>query len=231
MVPKTVSPKNLFAALLLVVPVLPAQNPDPPPAQSPVISIDFAGGTLRELLDAIRRVEPRLNITASALAQEVTMPDLSIKGATVLSVLNAAAAIAPQEYAVACQDTGGPGAPVYMVKVEQRQMVTPGGAVARREVRVFSLRAVIEPQPGDSKDRPIALPVETVLSALDAGVRLGTQEQAELKYHRETGLLFVNGSPAQITVVNEVLRNLNSDHQMMRIQAASRGTEPGKEAK
>jgi hypothetical protein len=196
-----------------------AQQAAPTPAQAPVISVDFPGGSLRELIDAMRRIDPRLNITASSLAQDVKLPEMAIKGAAVINVLTAAAAVAPPDYAVMCNASQGPGEPVYMVMVQGRQQQQMGQGMAPaqlREVRVFSLRSLIEAQPADGKDRPIALPVETVLSALESGVRMGAREDAELKYHRDSGLLFVNGQAQQINVVREVLQNLEQDQKEAR---------------
>jgi hypothetical protein len=207
--------KTLSALLLFVPATLPAQNAEP---QEPVISIDFPGGTLSDLLQKLRDTGPRLNITASALASDVPMPELSIKGATLMNVLSAASAIAPQEYQVSCQLRAGAGEPVYSVIVQNMPQAGVQMAPVRREARVFSLRAVIEPQPLDPREKPIALPVETVLSALDAGIRVGTQEAASLKFHRDSGLLFVHGLPDQVNVVQEVLRSLLNDQNELRRQ-------------
>lgn len=218
--------KTLAAVLLTAVmaPSMLAQEPPAPtPAETPVISIDFPGGSLRELIDAMRRIDPRLNITASSLAQEVKLPEMSIKGATVINVLTAAAAIAPEAYAVACRDSGGAGAPVYMVLVQERSqgrgvtsMRGAGPGEPPRGVQVFSLRSLIEPQPGDAKDKPIALPVETVLSAVESGVQMSGGDAADLKYHRDSRLLLVNGTPAQTGVVSQVLQNLEQDQRQAR---------------
>jgi hypothetical protein len=236
----TMSAKTLSAALLLCLPFLPAQAPGTARAQAPIISIDFPGGSLRDLIQAIRAGDPHLNITASSLAQDVPMPPLSLKGATVLSVLNAAAAVAPLEYAVLCSDIaqGQPGEPVYAVVVQSRQPMTTAAPPTRRQVNVYSLRSLVEPQPSDPKDKPVALTTETVLSAIEAGLRLGGQEPAEMKYHRDSGLLFVNGLPGQINVVQDVLRSLLTDQvnlrdvlarERMRQESTTRGGEaPGK---
>jgi len=203
------------ALLLAACPVfLPAQAGLAPP----VISIEFPGGTLRDLIDAMHRIDPKLNITASAQARDVKLPDLSIKGATVLDVLNAASMIAPPDNAVVCRqsEVTGVSERVYTVMVEKRQR--PGTPPERieREVRVFSLATLTEPMPVDRKEKAIALPVSSVLSALEAGVSLVGGPAAELKYHGESKLLFVAGLPEQINVVREVLQNLQKDQSEMR---------------
>jgi hypothetical protein len=208
------------ALLLAACPVfLPAQAQKPVQvAGGPGISIEFAGGSLRELIDAMHRIDPRLNITAAAMARDVKLPDLSIKGATVMDVLNAAAMIAPRDYIVECRNTEitGGSEPVYTVMVDKRPRNGPPPEKNEREVRVFSLAALTEPMPVDRKEKAIALPVSSVLSALEAGVGLVGGPAAELKYHGESKLLFVSGLPDQINVVREVLQNLQKDQSEMR---------------
>lgn len=211
--------KTLLARSVLLVAaftaLLPAQD-HPAHKPAPVISIEFQGGSLRELIDAMRRIDPKLNITASAMAKDVKLPDLSLKGATVMNVLAAAASITPAEYAVGCREAGAGGEPVYVVSV----LRTPRAGVAmpreERETSVFSLRPLVEPQPGDSKDKAIHLSVESMLSALEAGVQLTGGEQAELKYHRDSGLLFIKGTSAQLDVARQVLQSVQRDQTEVR---------------
>lgn len=209
---------RLLSGLLLLAvssPLALAQEPVERAAPAaPVISVDFPGGTLSDLLAAMRRIDPRLNITASALAREVKMPELSVKGAEVINVLEAASAIAPQDFSVSCHASGRDGATVYMVMVRQTQ--PPGMAHSSRgarDVQVFSLRSLIEAQPGDDPKEPMAVPVDTVLSALEAGLGMTAGDAATLKYHHDSMLLFIDGNPAQVSVVQQVLTNLQRDQQ------------------
>lgn len=208
--------------LLAATPFALAQEAPPPKAQQPgqVISIDFPGGTLRQLIDAMRRIDGRLNITAASLADEVELPPLSVKGASVENLLTAAAAIAPQDFAVACHTQAGAGEPIYTVIVQDRQRAGQVSNQAARErlVQVFSLRRLIEPQPGDQPTDRVAMPVETLLSALESGTQLGGGKPADLKYHRDAQLLFVVGTNDQVRLVQSVLQGVQQDQLERRSQ-------------
>lgn len=208
-----------FAAVPLALAQETTPSPKATPAPEPILSIRFPGGTLKDLIAVIRQVDPSVNIIGSVLTEEVRMPEMSIKGATVMATLETAASVAPPDYRILCRATAGPGAPVYSVAVQFQQLAGQPAAGPRREareVRVFSLRSLIEPQPGDGAGTPIALTVETVLSALEAGTGMGSGHEVALKYHRDSMLLFVDGSANQINIVREVLQNLMNDQKQAR---------------
>jgi hypothetical protein len=225
----------VLSALFLVATALPAQEAPPrkQEAPQPVISIDFGGGSLRDLVDAMRRTDPRLNITASALARDVKLPDLAVKGASVINVLNAAAIIAPAEFGVVCRMAENSGEPVYTVAVERRHQPNPPKPV-ERGVHVFSLATLTEPMAMDRKDKPIALATSSVLSALEVGVGMLGEQAAVLKYHGESKLLFVEGTGEQLDVVREVLQNLQKDQieqRQAQVQERHRAEEEAARAK
>lgn len=209
---------SLLAALLLLVPATaaPAQQEPAPARPAPIVSVDFQGGTLAHFLDVVRRTEASPNITASAMASEVPMPALSIQGATVTNVLAAAAAVAPQPYDVRCHESPGPGAPVYMVQVQERPQDQTVGWRPVRQVQVFSLRTLVDAAPGESGTAGTTLPVETVLSAVEQGVGMAAGDPPQLKYHGDSWLLFVSGSPEQIDVAQTVLQSLQQDQDRRR---------------
>jgi hypothetical protein len=96
-------------------------------------------------------------------------------------------------------------------------MVGPGPA---RVVRVFAVRRLLRPQgvaPVTEGSDPY-LSMETVLTAVDTGLAVaaeqsaldagGAGEKAIVRYHEDSGLLFVAGTHTQLKVVEEVIGNL-----------------------
>ena len=201
------------------------------------VSFESRNGTsLSELLELIRQ-KTGANIVASEEADDILLPRMSLQKASLGAALEAITQIVPSYYTVkvrANHDVGGK--PVYAVQVQSRKRpkVSNKSVLPRLEVRVFSLRELILPPPGIETRDDLVLRDESVLNAIDVGLNIQpTGTKAVMKFHVDSGLLFVRGTPQQIHVCEEVLSNLRNDlmrrrqeymrHEMTRRMQTGRG--------
>jgi len=210
----------LLACLALAPAGLTAQNA-PEKSGSGVIHVDieFAGGNLEALLDRLRRQgEDGINIVSSALANKVQMPSLSLKNADVLSALTAIGQIAPQPYVVRVAQQARAGSDVFTVMVQENVNPQPGQVMQPESISVFSLLTITDGrQSPEGVDLP-RLQVQTVLSAIDTGLGTSQDEDATVRFHKESCLLFVRGTRAQVNLVSQVLTQLENDIQRRRAE-------------
>ena len=174
-----------------------------------------SGASLSGLLELIRD-KTNANIVASEEADDILLPALSLRGASLGAALEAISQIVPSTYSVkirANHDAGGKA--VYAVQVMSRQRKerrVAGPAVPQQEVRVFSLRELIIPPVGADKGEGLTLSDEAVLNAIDVGLNMHKADvKAVMKFHVDSGLLFVRGTAHQLHVCDAVLSNLRND--------------------
>lgn len=192
-------------------------------------SLEFPGGSLSDLIDAIRRAADGANIVASALASEVELPAIMLRNATVQASLMSVRMIAPEHYRVSVETQVDSGTPVHSVTVtgtQNPQLNQPHQDY--RGVRVFSIRSLIEALPSDPPGfADKLLSAATVLSAVENGlevsrpashgeVRVEGKAPWDLRYHEDSKLLFVSAHPDQLVLVQEVLQALEQDVQQAR---------------
>jgi hypothetical protein len=114
------------------------------------------------------------------------------------------------------------GNPVYSIRVfQQGASVGQVSQSSRSEVRVLSLRRLTEAQALDPKGTPVALAPAVILSAIEHGSK-GMIEAPKMRYHEDTGLVFVQGTADQQELVRQVLQNLEKDQEMLRNANAMR---------
>ncbi len=185
------------------------------PVRDSVVNIAFAGGSLQVFVDQLA-ANADVNIVVGALAAEVILPPVEIKNAMVGDVLQAVARIAPEPYRVRAETSskGSRSTTVHVLTIETK------GPAPELLVRVFSLGAVVRERTGLAGKVP-GVEAKTVLSALEAGAR-AQGRPIDLRFHEESLLLFVNGTPAQLRLVEEVLGNLERE-QARRLDEASAG--------
>jgi hypothetical protein len=217
-------PIRSTAAALATLTTIALAAQDPLDARAePAVSVAFPGGTLSAFVAEVRKADKSINIVVSALADDVEVPALALQSATVYSALRAVGQIVPQDFHVnvEVQPPGPSGTPVYAVAV--RPMQQPATAAAftplTKVVQVFSLRQLTDRVPGDPQDVAV-VPPKTILTAIDTGLGIdGGKDDATIRYHEDSGLLFVQGTPEQTNLVSEVLRSMIRDLEMRR-QAA-----------
>ena len=177
------------------------------------ISIKFTGGTLAEFLAQLRDENPWVNIVSSPEAKLVKLPAMHIKDAQVYHTLRAVSSIVTSDSSVRVGMEGGRGdKPVHSVTVHTKVRRSPRQVQAAQvRTQVFSLRMLTRAQYGGIEP----MKTETILTAIDTG--LGVERgmgRATIKYHADSGLLFIRGTADQISLVASTLSELRND--MMR---------------
>lgn len=216
---------NFAAALILgsllasAVPAQRDEQTDRPRLNNPtdtVVSVDFAGGTLAELVEMIRGADEYINILTTPEASQISAPSLSLKQVTVENALKAIAQVCSNQQAsvdVSTQRSGW-GQPVYSVRValaQRRDTAEPGSGAT--SVEVFSIRSMTESMPGVPEDERITFEADTILTAIDTGLNVADPEgdKAQIRYHADSGLLFVRGTWDQNRLVENVLSSMGRD--------------------
>lgn len=201
-----------------------------PVQPDPVISLEFAGGSLAEFAAALRKAGEGVNIVMPALAAEVDLPALALSQTTVESALKSIDAVIGEDFNIRVKTLRSAiGKPVYAVSVyslrKQRAGTSTQAAQANSSMRVvvLSLKFLTSTLPGDPPDHRYGLTrkAETILSAVDTGLGIhsGTTKP-EFRYHEESGLLFIKGSTRELSLVREIIHNLEND--VRRLREASR---------
>ena len=187
------------------------------------IDIHFAGGTLVAYLALVReRVAESGGGAANIViddhdgAERMTMPAVRLSGAA----LELSARLARGEGMKAASEfVVGPKAAigsasrrtaVFLLRIQRLRTPIAVAPKADRELRVYSLKDVVaEAGEGDASKR-----VESILNAVEAALTLasGSSESPTraMKYHVETGLLFVNGSAKENDVVQQIIQTLGA---------------------
>ena len=223
--PAAPAPKQAAAARMAPVEVAvsgafefqgPTSAPKAPAAVAVSVSFAFEGGTLAELCDLLRRLDAKPNIVVAPLAAAAKLPAMNLVGASVDQALSAACAVAASDVRIALKEFRGPGEPVFTILAQApkaAEATEPDAAAngareaspARTATRVFSLNKVLA----------FDLPVETILTALDAALETANapeaQVKATLRFHKDSGLLIVRGSAEQLALAQETLGCLIAD--------------------
>ncbi|MBP8301820.1 MAG: hypothetical protein KA020_15730 [Planctomycetes bacterium] len=214
----------LFA--LTALPIVAQDNHEPheAPARPVVLTATFGGGTMAEFVAVLRAAEPRANVLVAAAAAQAKLPRIELRGAGLDQALEGACAVAEADFQVRSVQFPGQGEPVFSI-VAGAAPKPAGGAGAGSgaanaakpdlSTQVFSLNRLTD---GDPRSGLAGLNVDTILSAIAASS--GDEARpAELRFHRESGLLFVRGSRAQLSLVKDLLTNLERDQNERRMQA------------
>ncbi|MBM3961548.1 MAG: hypothetical protein FJ306_06555 [Planctomycetes bacterium] len=173
------------------------------------VSFAFQGGTLADFCELLRRLDAKPNIVVAPLAAQAKLPAMNLVGASVDQALSAACAVAASDVRIALKEFRGPGDPVFTILAQapkaaeatEPDVAAKGPREAspdRTATRVFSLNKLLA----------FDVPVETILTALDAALETAyeTRATATLRFHKDSGLLIVRGSADQLRLVDEALR-------------------------
>ena len=197
---------------------LPQQNAggagESPFGQTETFSVDFAGGSIAEFLNAVERARG-----GKAVNVVVTESDGIVVDPLKLTNVNVESAMEALQYAartaggqpVGVGDFGGKeGEKVYAL----RSMAGPRalGSPSRSDTSVLSLNGVTKPE--WAKGGPEGLPVETVLTAVETAITMAGREGQNpptMRFHRESGLLILKGTPEQLSTAVQVVESLGMD--------------------
>ncbi|MBL8876262.1 MAG: hypothetical protein JNM86_10745 [Phycisphaerae bacterium] len=211
-----------------------------PPLQDPgtpdgTITVDFAGGTLEQYVEALRTAAGMtpMNVVVSPEVADVRIPRVkltkALPGSAIISVqqIGTNKSGKPITLNVNPIDSGGP-APAYSISLyEDREKLA-----RLNNVLVLSLNPIVG-LPGSPQAAASKLDAKTVLSAIEVAVLVSDDEatpQPLLKFHEASGLLFVRGSQTQRAAATEVVQQLRKDIESERAadQAATAGRDTKK---
>lgn len=229
----------------------PKQAAKPAADDAASVTMAFAGGTLAAFCDQLRSLEFRPNIVVAPLAAEAKLPAIQLRAAGLEEALAAACAVAVSDVPIGLKGFHGAGEPVFTILATLPKAAAPaasatespgGGAAAaprRAPTQVYSLNTLLAGWEG------VALPVETVLMALEVALDLEPAQElhkkglvpartATLRFHKDSGLLIVRGNPDQLALAQETLACLEADlPDLVKRRSAGQGapSESGKAGK
>lgn len=234
----------LLACLLSTFAALPAQDPveskpvggDAKPTakaarpEGPCISFEFAGGTVEELcaqLVSMGEASRGMNIVIDAESGKAIVPKFRVQDASLPQVLDAActAASSPGN-TLHLVEFSGRGSPIYNIIARQAgPSTTTSSSVAREATAVHSLGGLLK-----DGTRSFGFAPETILSAIETAT--GEMPLRALRYHTDSRLLIARGTKENLSVVADVLRELEKDvrrqEQLRKASEAQPGNAAGK---
>jgi hypothetical protein len=217
--------------------VVPSQPPPAAPRAEAPVSVSFPGGTLPQYVQALRAASEGANIVVPDDAGDVHVPPLTLKNADLLNALDVLADLVGDDVQVRVRMLkSSQGQPVYALRVARARSAAPRGSQipgsqvgmsagmpdpADLVVRVFSLRMLTHPFALDSAGSGTTMKPETILSAIETGLSFSASgPKPVVRYHTDSGILFVQGTPKHVHVVQEILSSLNEDVARARQAAA-----------
>lgn len=207
------------------------------PARDQVISVHFRGGDLEDYVEAIRAAGDKVNIALSPDASAVRVPEIELIDADVHAALDAVSEIVHQDWAVSVKAKRSQfGQPVFAVSVRSRR--SPEQLRVEQHVQVFSLRNLTDSLPGDPSNLTVS--AETILTAIETGLGISAEhleqvrglkgEKAFMRYHEDSGLLFVRGRIEHTELVQSILLRMERDLTRHREAVAIFGDESEEES-
>ena len=177
------------------------------------VDVSFRGGTVADYLKALKSAaDPTpVNVVAGdeVLRLKANPVDLREVGiSTALELLGSAGA---SERLIIDRMGGSRGsAPVYTLIRVPSQPFDRQGRPASPSINVYSVRELIEPEPG----APAVLTIspETILSSIDAALRLqGPSEDREVMFHEDAAIIIIRGQDRELSVVGNLLSEIRRD--------------------
>jgi hypothetical protein len=227
--------RGLFIGLLGLLAAAPAIGQPPMGKQQirssatelppgPLVTVKFPGGSLRDYIGAVQKAAAPadVNVVPPPDANDVKLPEISLKGVTVRSALEAVQwavfdNAGSSAYQVYVNVNDGDTSPVYAVYRTNNPTVLDARRRAQehgqQQIEVFSIRELIEPRPGTNNEQANAAR-SNVLGAIETALRMQQddgQQPPDVKLHQETSLLIVRGTPDQINIVRNVLARMRDD--------------------
>ncbi len=199
----------------------PQSTPDRAPA--PRINVEFPGGAVRDYVRAVREAaKPAVvNVIAPESVLTASLDEISLRDVTVDTAVRALEwAITPRGIiAVQPIDQGTFGiidnTPQWQPVHAQPGMPGPTrqASALQSMLQVLSLRDLVERMPGDPDDTPLTVPADVVLTAVRTAIESDPAggQPADLKYHADSGLIIVHGTPQQVGAATSVLDRMQTD--------------------
>ncbi|MCG3122677.1 MAG: hypothetical protein GIKADHBN_01070 [Phycisphaerales bacterium] len=192
------------------------QQPETPtphllhPAPQPRINFKFPGGTLTDFVEALKAASAPhpCNVMVSGQGEPPRIPAFEFQDVAVSTAAAAAARSDSRHIAMAVVQEDE-GAPVYVFEYR-----TDDGGGRGQQTEVLSLRSLLDAEPGDPDGVAVTMTADTVLSALQHATGVAdsnTSNPALIKFHEESSLLFVRGTPVQLETVRSAYKLLQTD--------------------
>ena len=166
-----------------------------------IISVTFPGGSAAAYAKAVQDASGKKRVIVMPGCEAFQMPPVSLEG------VSFEGALMPVQYA----RSGTPGAILQVDTVGDVYVVAPATVYSvystAEETQVFSLAETLEAGQVRAED---------VLTAVETALNLGDEGNAAVKYHPETRLLMVRGTPDAIESVRRVLNGVMESANAMR---------------
>lgn len=173
-----------------------------------VIDIKFPGGPLEQFVGLLKGSAPIVNIVIDPAAKDHTVPPIQLRRTSIETALDVAARIVDGGSAFDVNTMRNrAGAPVHVIRSKAKSRKRRPSS--SRDVLIVSIRNLTEDVSGS--DRTVK--AETVLTAAEAALGIANHpgEPAKIRYHADSGLLIVAGSPAQLSIVQQVVSRIQTD--------------------
>lgn len=195
--------------------------------QPHLITIDFEGGTLEQLVDALKAAsdERPVNIIYSTEAANIPIPPFEVRDADLystlqsLSVASSGSPTALEDGRMVSWEIGRVGDGVYSVYLSAQPQFGQQGRMPSPPRQTHTavhtaVHSITELTTGTG-----AMSADDVLSAVQAALAIeGADDETKIRYHEATGLVFARVTPAQGNVIEQTLMSLR-----LSMQARERG--------
>ena len=186
-------------------------------ADGPIVSIEFKGGTLGDLVRSLQaQGKDPVNIALQGDAAAIPVERMALRNVTVHSALEAALGSRINTVLFEADGTSkqitleqlagnGDAAAVFVITRHETQARQMG---REPSVQVFSIQKLVS---GSG-----AMPPEVVLTAIDTGLGLQTRAEGarpQIKFHKDSGLLLVRGEGMDVNLIEQIVSRLQKDHE------------------
>jgi hypothetical protein len=175
------------------------ENKTPAPEQRPLISLDFPGGTISDLIVAIEKADGGrpINVIGDKTAFATEVQAFSVRNADRFGVIEAISRWLDDRQGVVFRQTGDG---IFLLeKVPSPQHLLPNGE------STFFASFQLNPFLSDTQT------VDDIVGAIRAAWELDPDHDPaalRIKFHPPTGLLLIAGPPEASTITYSVLKNI-----------------------
>ncbi len=210
------------------VPALPGPLAQPS-APDFTVTVDFPGGTVGQYVQLLKQASGRnaVNVVMSRAATEVQIGTISMREVSLYTALSAVQTAAGRDsiwHVTPLTALKGSVAEAYALEYASAQNSRTMSSSGDSGIKVFSIRNLIDPMPGDPPGVRLTKTPEVVLTAVRAALDLTGDrggEAAEMKFHEDSGLLIIHGNNEQVGSVSQTLSEMETDVRKRRDAARS----------